>query len=137
MQKTQLEKKKLSNHTLLCLLESILMMEMFFLQLKNLSAMEVNLIRPFIVRALQSFYKHDSEDMMAPNQTVEESQLAASDRPRVCFNAPPHINQECLYLILDVMHINHQLSRLKDSFLSCRIFFITYGKALNGSPFAC
>ncbi|CAM6128224.1 unnamed protein product [Calypogeia fissa] len=51
-------------------------------KLKNLSAMEVNLIRPFIVRALQSFYKHDSEEMVAQSQTQEEPQLAASGRPR-------------------------------------------------------
>lgn len=31
-------------------------------KLKNLSAMEVNLVRPFIVRALQTFYKHDTGD---------------------------------------------------------------------------
>lgn len=33
-------------------------------KLKNLSAMEVNIVRPFIVRALQAFYKHDSPQML-------------------------------------------------------------------------
>lgn len=34
------------------------------LQLKNLSAMEVNIVRPFIIRALQAFYKHDSPQVI-------------------------------------------------------------------------
>lgn len=33
-------------------------------KLKNLSAMEVNIVRPFIIRALQAFYKHDSPQII-------------------------------------------------------------------------
>ncbi|KAJ7563681.1 hypothetical protein O6H91_03G120600 [Diphasiastrum complanatum] len=49
-------------------------------KLKNLSAMEVNLIRPFIVKALESFYKHDSEDLVKQVDSERDSQLAAADR---------------------------------------------------------
>ncbi|CAD6202372.1 unnamed protein product [Miscanthus lutarioriparius] len=33
-------------------------------KLKNLSAMEVNIVRPFMVRTLQAFNKHDSPQMI-------------------------------------------------------------------------
>ncbi|KAJ3676430.1 hypothetical protein LUZ60_003842 [Juncus effusus] len=36
-------------------------------KLKNLSAMEVNIVRPFMVRALQAFYKHDSPQIIQQN----------------------------------------------------------------------
>lgn len=57
------------------------------LQLKNLSAMEVNRMRTFTVRALQSFFKHDNDDMMKQTPTDSDSQSTptSSDRlPRVC-----------------------------------------------------
>lgn len=45
--------------------------------------MEVNIIRPFMVRALQAFYKHDSPEMVQqPESTVNRAQVL--DRgPRV------------------------------------------------------
>lgn len=55
-------------------------------QLKNLSAMEVNRMRNFTVRALQAFYKHDNEDLVRQSAFDSESQLTSttSDRlPRV------------------------------------------------------
>eukprot|EP01018_Ginkgo_biloba_P015004 Gb_14662 [translate_table: standard] len=48
-------------------------------KLKNLSAMEVNLVRPFIVRALQTFYKHD---------TGEEAVLDGNSQPGTADRAP-------------------------------------------------
>ncbi|KAF3775128.1 DNA replication complex GINS protein [Nymphaea thermarum] len=50
-------------------------------KLKNLSAMEVNIIRPFIIRALQAFYKHDSPEMI-------HQPTSQDNRPRVADNAP-------------------------------------------------
>uniref|UniRef100_A0A0D6QZB7 DNA replication complex GINS protein PSF2 n=1 Tax=Araucaria cunninghamii TaxID=56994 RepID=A0A0D6QZB7_ARACU len=46
-------------------------------KLKNLSAMEVNLVRPFIVRALQAFYKHDTGDQQGLDGS---SQPTSTDR---------------------------------------------------------
>ncbi|CAN6472177.1 unnamed protein product [Victoria cruziana] len=50
-------------------------------KLKNLSAMEVNIIRPFIIRALQAFYKHDSPELI-PQPASQDN------RPRIPDNAP-------------------------------------------------
>lgn len=51
-------------------------------KLKNLSAMEVNRMRAFTVRALQSFFKHDNDDMtkQAPADSDSQSTLTSSDR---------------------------------------------------------
>ncbi|MCO5556839.1 hypothetical protein L7F22_017629 [Adiantum nelumboides] len=49
-------------------------------KLKNLAAMEVNIVRPFIVRALQCFYKHDNEELVKQAANEVNSQAAASDR---------------------------------------------------------
>ncbi|XP_019438685.1 PREDICTED: DNA replication complex GINS protein PSF2 isoform X2 [Lupinus angustifolius] len=51
-------------------------------KIKNLSAMEVNIVRPFIGRALQAFYKHDSPDLIPDPERVSDS------RPQVVNNAP-------------------------------------------------
>lgn len=55
------------------------------LQLKNLSAMEVNRMRNFTVRALQSFYKHDSEDLvkLIPADDSQTSSAPSDRFPRV------------------------------------------------------
>ncbi|KAL2320280.1 hypothetical protein Fmac_029249 [Flemingia macrophylla] len=51
-------------------------------KIKNLSAMEVNIVRPFIGRALQAFLKHDSPELIPDPERV-------SDRtPHVVNNAP-------------------------------------------------
>lgn len=52
------------------------------LQIKNLSAMEVNIVRPFIGRALQAFYKHDSPELIPDPERVSDR------RPQVVNNAP-------------------------------------------------
>ncbi|KAJ3688253.1 hypothetical protein LUZ61_017417 [Rhynchospora tenuis] len=49
----------------------------YAVKLKNLSAMEVNLVRPFMVRVLQAFDKHDSPE------TVQQADTSASKRPQV------------------------------------------------------
>lgn len=60
------------------------------LQIKNLSAMEVNIVRPFIGRALQAFYKHDSPELIPDPERVSDR------RPQVVNNAP----RVCLFDIL-------------------------------------
>ncbi|XP_026393594.1 DNA replication complex GINS protein PSF2-like [Papaver somniferum] len=50
-------------------------------KLKNLSAMEVNIVRPFFVRALQAFYKHDSPQMI-PQPDTASRRTDVGDRPR-------------------------------------------------------
>ena len=57
---------------------------MYFLQLKNLSAMEVNIVRPFIIRTLQAFYKHDSPQMIPQPEAMGNRRPQVADRgPRV------------------------------------------------------
>ncbi|WOL06933.1 telomere repeat-binding protein 2 [Canna indica] len=51
-------------------------------KLKNLSAMEVNLVRPFMIRALQAFYKHDSPQM------IQQPDTSGSRRPQVVDRGP-------------------------------------------------
>ncbi|XP_078179450.1 PSF2 [Carex rostrata] len=51
-------------------------------KLKNLSAMEVNIVRPFMVRVLQAFYKHDSPEM------VQQADTSANKRPQVVDRGP-------------------------------------------------
>lgn len=54
------------------------------LQLKNLSAMEVNIVRPFMIRALQAFYKHDSPQIIPQ----PEASGSGSRRPQVADRGP-------------------------------------------------
>lgn len=49
-------------------------------KLKNLSAMEVNIVRPFFVRALQAFYKHDSPQMIHQPDTPANRRTQVADR---------------------------------------------------------
>ncbi|KAG9452029.1 hypothetical protein H6P81_004933 [Aristolochia fimbriata] len=52
-------------------------------KLKNLSAMEVNIVRPFVMRALQAFYKHDSPEMIPqPDVNGSKRQQVANHGPR-------------------------------------------------------
>ncbi|KAG0449414.1 hypothetical protein HPP92_019463 [Vanilla planifolia] len=51
-------------------------------KLKNLSAMEVNIVRPFMVRALQAFYTHDSPEM------IQQPESAVNRRPQVVDRGP-------------------------------------------------
>ncbi|XP_010252459.1 PREDICTED: DNA replication complex GINS protein PSF2 [Nelumbo nucifera] len=51
-------------------------------KLKNLSAMEVNIVRPFVVRTLQAFYKHDSPQM------IQHPDTAANRPPQVADRGP-------------------------------------------------
>ncbi|KAM0904550.1 hypothetical protein ACQ4PT_017987 [Festuca glaucescens] len=56
-------------------------------KLKNLSAMEVNIVRPFMVRTLQAFYKHDSPQMIQQADNAGSRSTPVTDRgPRV---SPP------------------------------------------------
>lgn len=59
----------------------------FALQIKNLSAMEVNIVRPFVGRALQAFYKHGSPDLVPNPETVPNRwQQPADPGQKVCFS---------------------------------------------------
>ncbi|BAT84966.1 hypothetical protein LR48_Vigan03g196200 [Vigna angularis] len=51
-------------------------------KIKNLSAMEVNIVRPFIGRALQAFYTHDSPELIPDPERVSDR------RPQAVNNAP-------------------------------------------------
>ncbi|XP_077236910.1 PSF2 [Tasmannia lanceolata] len=51
-------------------------------KLKNISAMEVNIVRPFFVRTLQAFYKHDSPEM------IPQPDAMGIKRPQVADRAP-------------------------------------------------
>jgi hypothetical protein len=81
------------------------------LQIKNLSAMEVNIVRPFIGRALQAFYKHDSPDLNPDPERVSDR------RPQVAHNAP----RVCLFDIL----MFHALKKL-NIYLSAMYFLCEF-----------
>lgn len=51
-------------------------------QIKNLSAMEVNIVRRFLVRSLQAFYKHDSPEM------IDQVEPSTIQRPQATNNIP-------------------------------------------------
>ncbi|KAE8712091.1 DNA replication complex GINS protein PSF2 [Hibiscus syriacus] len=51
-------------------------------KIPNLSAMEVNIIRPFVGRALQAFYKHDNPEK------IPDVDRASSQQTRVANNEP-------------------------------------------------
>ncbi|KAL4187186.1 hypothetical protein AMTRI_Chr09g17660 [Amborella trichopoda] len=51
-------------------------------KLKNLSAMEANIIRPFSVRALQAFYKHDIPDVASQTAATVNRPSMADMGPR-------------------------------------------------------
>ena len=60
--------------------------------MENVSAMEVNLVRPFARRALEAFYKHDKPEVVADRNTRSSRQpREANDEPRVKpFTLPTH-----------------------------------------------
>lgn len=62
-------------------------------QMENVSAMEVNLVRPFARRALEAFYKHDKPEAAADRNTRSSRQpREANDEPRVKpFTLPTHL----------------------------------------------
>lgn len=51
-------------------------------KLKNLSAMEVNIVRPFVVRTLQAFFKHDSPEM------IQQPETMTNIRPQLASRGP-------------------------------------------------
>lgn len=56
------------------------------LQLKNLSAMEANIVRPFVTRALETFYKLGSSDMIQESDHAPNRQQQVINRgPRVSY----------------------------------------------------
>uniref|UniRef100_A0A1J3IBS0 DNA replication complex GINS protein PSF2 n=1 Tax=Noccaea caerulescens TaxID=107243 RepID=A0A1J3IBS0_NOCCA len=52
-------------------------------KISNVSAMEVNLVRPFVRRALEAFYKHDK-----PEADVDRDTRSSSRQPREANNEP-------------------------------------------------
>ncbi|KAL8457021.1 hypothetical protein ACS0TY_035019 [Phlomoides rotata] len=63
-------------------LEIISMERTYELRLKNLSAMEGNIVRPFVTRALETFYKLGSSDM------IKESDQAPNRQPQTTNRGP-------------------------------------------------
>ncbi|KAK8662406.1 hypothetical protein V6N13_091983 [Hibiscus sabdariffa] len=54
-------------------------------KIPNLSAMEVNIIRPFVGRALQAFYKHDNPEKIPDVDRPSSAQTrVANNEPRKC-----------------------------------------------------
>ncbi|XP_028754083.1 DNA replication complex GINS protein PSF2-like [Neltuma alba] len=52
-------------------------------KIKNLSAMEVNIVRPFIRRALQAFCKHDGPELIPePERVADKGPQLVNDAPR-------------------------------------------------------
>lgn len=49
-------------------------------KLRNLSAMEVNIVRPFVVRTLQAFYKHDTPEMIPEPDSMDNRRVQVADR---------------------------------------------------------
>ncbi|KAK0591614.1 hypothetical protein LWI29_004865 [Acer saccharum] len=56
------------------------------LNISHLSAMEVNVVRPFVVRSLQAFYKHDNPVVMADLDSASDRQPQVR-QPQVPRNA--------------------------------------------------
>lgn len=55
--------------------------------------MEVNIVRPFIGRALQAFYTHDSPELIPDPERVSDR------RPQVVNNAP-RVRLPCIHYIV-------------------------------------
>lgn len=55
------------------------------MQISNVSAMEVNLVRPFVRRALEAFYKHDKPeaDVDRDTRSSRQQREANNNEPRV------------------------------------------------------
>ncbi|KAK6145352.1 hypothetical protein DH2020_022172 [Rehmannia glutinosa] len=64
----------------------------YALRLKNLSAMEANIVRPFITRALETFYKLSSSEMIQDSDHVP-------NRPAQPTNRGPRLLEYLLLLI--------------------------------------
>ncbi|PKA63535.1 DNA replication complex GINS protein PSF2 [Apostasia shenzhenica] len=76
-------------------------------KLKNLSAMEVNIVRPFMVRALQAFYKLDSPEMIQqPEATVNRRPRVIDRGPRVSLQIRPFSLYYVSMLLSDYCHFN-------------------------------
>ncbi|KAK6117912.1 hypothetical protein DH2020_048349 [Rehmannia glutinosa] len=56
----------------------------YALRLKNLSAMEANIVRPFITRALETFYKLSSSEMIQDSDHVPNRQAQPTNRGPRC-----------------------------------------------------
>ncbi|KAG8369758.1 hypothetical protein BUALT_Bualt14G0047000 [Buddleja alternifolia] len=52
----------------------------YALRLKNLSAMEANIVRPFVTKALETFYKLSSSEMIQESDHISNRQPQAANR---------------------------------------------------------
>ncbi|KAJ4886421.1 DNA replication complex GINS protein PSF2 [Raphanus sativus] len=57
-------------------------------KMNNVSAMEVNLVRPFVIRALEAFYKHDKPERDADRDARSSSSSSSRQPPREANNEP-------------------------------------------------
>ncbi|CAM8965138.1 unnamed protein product [Rhodiola kirilowii] len=96
-------------------------------KIKNLSAMEVNIVRPFVVRALQAFYKHDSPEMI---DQVEPSTIR---QPQATDNIPEHMSIACMthYILMlhrwDVLAISVSHMKCETGCETCKKKFVQPG----------
>lgn len=78
------------------------------LQIAHLSAMEVNVVRPFVVRALQAFFKHDNPVLMGDLDTVSDGQPQVTRQRQVPNNAQRVCS--CLYFPSSLFSVSFYLS---------------------------
>ncbi|CAK7325694.1 unnamed protein product [Dovyalis caffra] len=77
---------------------------------KNMSAMEVNIIRAFSGRALQAFYKHDNEQQTSDtDRTLDKQPQIPTDRPKIekCISAV--VNDGPAVSAMLIKHTNYKL----------------------------
>ncbi|CAA2998716.1 DNA replication complex GINS PSF2 [Olea europaea subsp. europaea] len=59
----------------------------YALRLKNLSAMEANIVRPFVTRALETFYKLSGPEMIQESDQLSNRQPQVTNRgPRISYS---------------------------------------------------
>ena len=59
--------------------------------MENVSAMEVNLVRPFARRALEAFYKHDKPEAYADRDTRSSSRQPREAKGKIHSHFPTHV----------------------------------------------
>lgn len=81
-------------------------------QIAHLSAMEVNVVRPFVVRALQAFYKHDNPVLMVDLDSVSDRQSHVT-RQRQLPNNAQKVRAHTFFFLHSQSHfISHRFYQL-------------------------
>nr|AAD38294.1 unknown protein [Oryza sativa Japonica Group] len=100
-------------------------------KLKNLSAMEVNIVRPFMVRTLQAFYKHDSPQMIQQADNTGSRPTPVTDRgPR------RDLRRSCRPAAVTRYHIHEKFMRILLCFCQSIERDVSSGEAVATAPAA-